>query len=345
MFKIHICRYLNGHETFTMSSIFPRVAYVSLVLHFCMAASSGVAAVTVQGIRSRTVGEYVAIMKAMHTSASQVDIAERVILNERESISVCPGYATAYFDFPAQDKYDFVDAILSSDTNCFVELRKRLLNVTSSQIPESAVLAFIRLGLVDKFNERFKGGMVPKIKDERIETGVSNLVYTSIFAMSQAMSENVSNGELGFSALLIDANKCRIVASSFDGRLLLAWHRQSSDCYLVGVDFVCYRNFLHSPVKFYFYVPGYGIFRSGVQFALAAKNLSPPNRNCFMDLPHKILKSPLPLSNSTLQLISPTQKLKQPNTQKPKHRMRMFRRGFSFSVCATKPRRQRGNLI
>ena len=241
MFKIHICRYLNGHETFTMSSIFPRVAYVSLVLHFCMAASSGVAAVTVsQGIRSRTVGEYVAIMKAM-----------------RESISVCPGYATAYFDFPAQDKYDFVDAILSSDTNCFVELRKRLLNVTSSQIPESAVLAFIRLGLVDKFNERFKGGMVPKIKDERIETGVSNLVYTSIFAMSQAMSENVSNGELGFSALLIDANKCRIVASSFDGRLLLAWHRQSSDCYLVGVDFVCYRNFLHSPVKLYFYVPGY----------------------------------------------------------------------------------------
>ena len=107
--------------------------------------------------------------------------------------------------------------------------------------------------------------------------------------MSQAMSENVSNGELGFSALLIDANKCRIVASSFDGRLLLAWHRQSSDCYLVGVDFVCYRNFLHSPVKLYFYAPGYGIFRSGVQFALAAKNLSPPNRNCFMDLPHKIL--------------------------------------------------------
>ena len=52
----------------------------------------------------------------------------------------------------------------------------------------------------------------------------------------------------------------------------------------------------------------------------------------------RIVKSPIPLSNS-----NSTFQLKHPNTQILKHRMRMFRRGFSFSVCATKPRQQPGN--
>ena len=60
--------------------------------------------------------------------------------------------------------------------------------------------------------------------------------------------------------------------------------------------------------------------------------LPTPTQTLNKNVPHKILKSPIPLSNSNSSL-----QLKHPNTQTPKPRTRMFRRGFSISVRATKP--------
>ena len=63
--------------------------------------------------------------------------------------------SSGYYEFTAHDKYIYVNEYLATN----IVLKQRICNLLAKvrpiEIPENAFMAFIRLGLIDSFNQRY----------------------------------------------------------------------------------------------------------------------------------------------------------------------------------------------
>ena len=218
---------------------------------------------------------YIAFQKRRCPEIKDADIGKEIILLGAPllvSAHYKNGCKSEVFDFSADDKRYYVDRFVLGNEPVKQALQKLLMDEPAKEIPENAFLAFIQLGLEEKFNSQYQERLHSDRSDLHIDTdeGQLSIMLRESGCTNGAMTPYTqSDAHYGVPCASVvlascDGGEIFSVASALDnkdsGLYLSTMFSRDMKSYSVGVVFAdsLLRRIPHKS-RLHVHVPGHGI--------------------------------------------------------------------------------------